>query len=592
MSLVSFIGPRPNIFDLEGSSRRKRLEVRQPILTNQDLEKIRCISHFEDRFDTKTLDMTYPAEQGAGGMQGALDRLCERAEAAVHGGYNIIVLSDRMVGPDRVPIPSLLATAAVHHHLIRKGLRTSVGLVAGDGRAARGASFLLPRRLRRGGDQPLSRLRYAGCDEGRLPRGGRRRRDRQALHQVRRQGHPEGHVQDGHLDLPVLLRRADLRRRGSASRTSWQQYFFGTSTTIEGVGLAEIAEETVRRHRDAFGDAPVYRTALDVGGEYAYRIRGEDHVWTPDTVAMLQHAVRLNAQDRYREYAQLVNEQEGKYTTIRGLFRIKTAEERGAQPVPLDEVEPAAQLVRRFRDGRDVVRLHLEGSARDAGHRHEPDRRQVEHRRRRRGIRALRSAARRPLQALGHQAGRVGPLRRHGGVPRQLRRHADQDRAGRQARRGRAVARPQGRCGDRQGAPFDTGRRPDLAAAAPRHLLDRGPRPAHLRPEERQPGGRRLGEARLGSGRRHRRGRRRQGARRPHHHLRLRGRDGGKPPHLAQARGLALGNGPGRDAADARAEPPARPRRAAGRRRAAHGPRRRDRRACWERTSSASRRRR
>ncbi len=109
MSLVSFIGPRPNIFDLEGNARRKRLEVRQPILTNEDLEKIRCIGHFEDSFDTKTLDITYPSEKGAAGMQDALDRLCERAEAAVHGRYNIIILSDRLVGPDRIPIPSLLA---------------------------------------------------------------------------------------------------------------------------------------------------------------------------------------------------------------------------------------------------------------------------------------------------------------------------------------------------------------------------------------------------------------------------------------------------------------------------------------------------
>ena len=135
MSLVSFIGPRPNILDLEGTSRKKRLEVRQPILTNEDLEKIRCIGHFEERFDTKTLDMTYPAEQGAEGMRGALDRLCERAEAAVHGGYNIIILSDRQTGADRIPIPALLATAAVHHHLIRKGLRTSVGLVVETGEA-------------------------------------------------------------------------------------------------------------------------------------------------------------------------------------------------------------------------------------------------------------------------------------------------------------------------------------------------------------------------------------------------------------------------------------------------------------------------
>ena len=113
MSLVSFIGPRPNIFDREGNSRRKRLEVRQPILTNGDLEKIRCIGHFEDSFDTKTLDITYPVEQGEAGMHDALERLCERAEAAVKGRYNIIVLSDRMIGPDRIPLPALLATAEI-----------------------------------------------------------------------------------------------------------------------------------------------------------------------------------------------------------------------------------------------------------------------------------------------------------------------------------------------------------------------------------------------------------------------------------------------------------------------------------------------
>ena len=171
MSLVSFIGPRPNILDLEGTSRRKRLEVRQPILTNEDLEKIRCIGHFEDRFDTKTLDITYDAELGAAALDGALDRLCDRAEAAVHGGYNIIILTDRMVGPDRIPIPALLATAAVHNYLIRKGLRTSVGLVVESRRAARDPSLRLPCRLRRGGDQSLSRLRdhRSMLEAGELP---------------------------------------------------------------------------------------------------------------------------------------------------------------------------------------------------------------------------------------------------------------------------------------------------------------------------------------------------------------------------------------------------------------------------------------
>src|SRR6201996_3566560 len=135
MSLVSFIGPRPNIFDREGNSKRKRLEVKQPILTDDDLEKIRNIGMVEDTFDTRTLDVTYGADQGAEGMAEALDRLCKRAEQAITSGYTIIVLSDRLVGPDRIPIPSLLATAAVHHHLIRKGLRTSVGLVVETGEA-------------------------------------------------------------------------------------------------------------------------------------------------------------------------------------------------------------------------------------------------------------------------------------------------------------------------------------------------------------------------------------------------------------------------------------------------------------------------
>src|SRR5206468_10736525 len=135
MSLVSFIGPRPNRFDRKGRAHRKRLEVRQPILTNGDLEKIRRISHVEEQFDTRTLDVSYPAEQGAAGMKEALAKLCERAESAVRGGYNIIVLSDRQAGPDRIPIPALLATAAVHHHLIRKGLRTAVGLVVETGEA-------------------------------------------------------------------------------------------------------------------------------------------------------------------------------------------------------------------------------------------------------------------------------------------------------------------------------------------------------------------------------------------------------------------------------------------------------------------------
>jgi glutamate synthase (NADPH/NADH) large chain len=130
-----------------------------------------------------------------------------------------------------------------------------------------------------------------------------------------------------------------------------EAYFTGTATQIEGVSLGEIAEETVRRHREAFGDSQVHRQALDVGGEYAYRVRGEDHAWTAATVSALQHAVRGNSLDRYRAYARVSNEQSEHLLTIRGMFRLRTAAEDGRKPVPLDEVEPAASIVHRFATG-------------------------------------------------------------------------------------------------------------------------------------------------------------------------------------------------------------------------------------------------
>ncbi|WP_229426735.1 glutamate synthase large subunit [Microvirga alba] len=350
MSLVSFIGPRPNILDLEGTSRRKRLEVRQPILTNEDLEKIRCIGHFEDRFDTKTLDITYPAELGAAALDGALDRLCDRAEAAVHGGYNIIILTDRMVGPDRIPIPALLATAAVHNYLIRKGLRTSVGLVVESGE---------PREIH-----------HFACLAGYGAEAINPYLAFETLLAMKDEMPPEVDEQEIVYRYIKSIDKGLLKVMSKMGISTYQSYcgaqifdavglksefvnrdFFGTATMIEGIGMDEVAEENVHRHRDAFGDAPIYRTALDVGGEYAYRLRGEAHAWNPDTVATLQHAVRLNAQDRYREFARLVNEQDNHLKTIRGLFRIKLAQESGRAPVALDDVEPAAEIVKRFSTG-------------------------------------------------------------------------------------------------------------------------------------------------------------------------------------------------------------------------------------------------
>ncbi len=352
MSLVSFIGPRPNIFDLVGNSRRKRLEVRQPILTNGDLEKIRSIGHTEDRFDTKTIDITYGAAEAATGMLGAVDRLCERAEAAVAGGYNIIILSDRQVGPDRIAIPALLATAAVHHHLIRKGLRTSVGLVVESGEPREVHHFCC---LAGYGAEAINP--YLAFD---------------TLLDMHRRGEMPKEVDEHEVVSRYIksIGKGILKVMSKMGISTYQSYcgaqifdavglksefvdkfFFGTATTIEGVGVEEIADETVSRHADAFGEDPVLKTTLEVGGEYMYRMRGEAHIWSPDAVATLQHAVRKGSWDTFKQYSAEIDSVTARAQTIRGLFRLKLAEETGRAPLPLEAVEPAADIVKRFSTG-------------------------------------------------------------------------------------------------------------------------------------------------------------------------------------------------------------------------------------------------
>ncbi|MGY3123307.1 glutamate synthase (NADPH/NADH) large chain [Bradyrhizobium sp. S3.14.4] len=572
MSLVSIIGPRPNLFDLQGLATTKRLEARQPILTDADLEKIRSISDVaESHFKSRTLDTTFHAGLGAAGMDQVLDELCARAEAAVREGVNIIILSDRMVGSDRVPIPALLACAAVHHHLIRVGLRTSVGLVVESGEPREVHHFACLAGYGAEAINPYLAFETIIAMKDRLP---------------------------GSLDDYEIVKRyiksigkGLLKVMSKMGISTYQSYcgaqifdavglkadfvgkfFAGTHTRVEGVGLAEIAEEAVRRHADAFGEAQVYKTALDVGGEYAYRSRGEDHAWTAESVGLLQHAARGNSLERYRAFARILNEQSERLLTLRGLFRIKNADEEKRKPIPIDQVEPAKDIVKRFATGCDELRLDLARGAHHARDRHEPDRRQVEHRRRRRGSRPLQADAERRFHAFGDQAGRLGPLRRHHGVSRQLRHDADQDGAGCQARRRRPAARPQGRRDHRQGPSLDAGRRPDLAAAASRHLLDRGSGAAHLRPQERQPDGRRLGQTGLRDRRRHGRRRRCQGARRPCHHRGLRGRHRRFAADLDQACRLALGDRPCRDPPDLGARAAAQPHRGPGRRRVPHRP--------------------
>ncbi len=352
MSLVSFIGPRPNLLDHEGTASRKRLEVHQPILTNADLEKIRHIQDVEPDFSAVTLDICWPAEDGAEGMEAAIETLCVQAREAVADGRNIIILSDRKVSAACIPMPALLATAAVHHDLIRHGLRTSVGLVVETGEAREvhhfaclagyGAEAINPYLafetmldMHATGEYPPEVSEYEAVSRFIKSIG------KGLLKVASKMGISTYQSYCGAQIFDALGLSAEFV----------EKYFRGTSAPIGGVGVKEVAEETVRRHETAFGRAQIYRHALDVGGEYNLRLRGEDHAWTSDTVRDLQHAVRGNSLERYRSFAKQINECADRPLTIRSLFAFNTAESDGRAPVPLEEVEAAADIVKRFSTG-------------------------------------------------------------------------------------------------------------------------------------------------------------------------------------------------------------------------------------------------
>jgi glutamate synthase (NADPH/NADH) large chain len=347
MSLVSLIGPRPNLLALNTGGTHKRLEVSHPILTNVDLERVQRIeNHVDDAFRTKRLSICYPATEGASGMRGALHELCERATALVREGRNILILSDRRQDVERIAIPALLATAAVHHHLINEGLRTEVGLVVETGEARQVHDFCLL-----GGYGAEAINPYLAFD---------------VIHSLIDELDGVTTPEEAEQRYIKAINKGMLKVMSKMGISTFQSYcgaqifdaiglntafidsyFTGTPSVIEGIGLEEIAAETVRRHEDAFGAKAFTTTELDVGGDYAYRLRGEDHVWTPKTISTLQHAVRSGDYDLFQEYTAEVDSQVRNLKNLRGLFELDYLPE----PIPLDEVEPASEIVKRFATG-------------------------------------------------------------------------------------------------------------------------------------------------------------------------------------------------------------------------------------------------
>ncbi|MDC0744601.1 glutamate synthase large subunit [Polyangium mundeleinium] len=348
MSLVSFIGPRPNILALDESGPNMRLEVHLPILTFEDMEKLhRAEELTKGHFRSVVLSICYPAAWGADGMEAALGKLCADAEDVVRGGgVNILILSDRDIGPDHIAIPALLAVSDVHQHLVRAGLRTRTGLVVETGSAREVHHFALLAGY--GAEAIHPNLAFATLATlGDLLPHGMSHQDACAKYiKAIAKGLLKVMSKMGISTYQSYCGAQIFEAVGLASAFV-DRYFTGTATVIEGVGLQEIAEETVRLHRLAFGDTPPYGNTLDAGGDYAYRIRGEAHMWTPDAVAKLQHATRTKNPATYEEYARLVNDQSERLMTLRGLFEIKEAD----PPIPLDEVEPAAEIVKRFSTG-------------------------------------------------------------------------------------------------------------------------------------------------------------------------------------------------------------------------------------------------
>jgi len=347
MSLVSLIGPRPNLLAHDDGGTNMRLGVSQPVLTNTDLERIREIEdNTGGAFRTRTLGICYPAEQGAEGMKPALDALCIQAEVAVGEGYNILILSDRRIDADFVAIPALLATSAVHHHLIRKGLRTESGLVVETGSALEVHHFATLAGYGAEAVNPYVAFDTIQSMLGVLP-------EKLSFEEAQKR-----YIKAVGKGLKKVMSKMGISTYQSycgaqifdalgLSTTFVDQYFTGTATTVEGAGLKQISQEAVRWHSDAFGQNPIYRKNLDVGGDYAYRLRGEDHVWTPETISKLQHATRAKDWNTYQDYARVINEQQERLLTFRGLFELKVADEE----IPLDEVEPASEIVKRFATG-------------------------------------------------------------------------------------------------------------------------------------------------------------------------------------------------------------------------------------------------
>jgi glutamate synthase (NADPH) large chain len=347
MSLVSFIGPKPNLLDINAVNPPLRLEVSQPVLDFTDMAKLRDIAaHSRGKFKSYTLDITYPATWGREGVEAKIASLCAEAVDAIKSGHNILIVSDRAVDATRVPVPALLALSAIHQHLVKAGQRCNAGLIMETGSARETHHFALLAGYGAEAVHPYLALETVveltkhtkDVDA-----------DKAVYNFVKAVGKGLNKVMSKMgISTYMSYCGSQIFEAVGLDKPFVEKYFYGTATQVGGVGVFEIAEEAIRVHAAAYGTDPILESMLEVGGEYAWRVRGEDHMWTPDAIAKLQHSTRSNNAATYKEYAQIINDQSKRHLTLRGLFEFKFDPSKA---ISIDDVEPAKEIVKRFATG-------------------------------------------------------------------------------------------------------------------------------------------------------------------------------------------------------------------------------------------------
>src|SRR5690554_624171 len=346
MSLVSFLGPRPNLLDINAVNPPIRLELSQPILNAQQMARLRNIGGCAgSKFHSCEIDITYPVAWGKEGLEARLALLCSEAVENIRSGCNILVLTDRLVDREQVAIPTLLALSAIHQHLVRKGLRTSVGLVVETGSAREVHHFAA---LAGYGAEAIYPYLALETLAELAPEVGLSVEDSQA-HFIKAIGKGLSKIMSKMgISTYMSYCGAQIFEAVGLGEELVNKYFNGTTSLVGGLDVFDLAEEELRNHQRVFSGEKILEDDLDVGGEYAWRVRGEEHMWTPDAIAKLQHSTRSGKYETFEEYAAIINDQSKRHMTLRGLFEFKTDPEGG---IDISEVEPAQEIVKRFVTG-------------------------------------------------------------------------------------------------------------------------------------------------------------------------------------------------------------------------------------------------